>query len=57
MRHCNKSQTDQDKVIDHSCYVTSALMTFALKIILLSLTFSLDASFTKCKNFPFEGEV
>lgn len=57
MRHYNKSQINQDKVIDDSCYVTPVLMTFALKVILLSLIFSLNASFTKCKNFSFEGEL
>lgn len=35
MRYCNRSQTDQDEVLDDACHVTSALMAAAPKVILL----------------------
>ena len=35
MRCCNRSQIDQDEVLNDYCYVTSALVAFAPKITLL----------------------
>lgn len=49
MRYYNRSQTDQDKVLNDSCQITSTLMICTPKIILLYDSF-LKISFFICKQ-------
>ena len=35
MRHYHRNQIDQDKILNDSCYIISALMASALKFTLL----------------------
>ena len=37
MRRCNRNQTDPDKVLDNNYYITSVLMIFTPKVILLHI--------------------
>lgn len=57
MRYCNENQININKFLDNSCYVTSVLMTFILKIMLLYLFFFLDISFAKRKSCLFRREL
>ena len=49
MKCCNRSQTNQGKVLDDGCYVISTLMAFISKVMLLQLPFFLNANSAKHK--------
>lgn len=48
MRHCDRTQTDQDKILDNSCH-----MTFTLEVTLVLLLFFLNVNSVKHKNCFF----
>lgn len=54
MRHCNESQTDQDKVWDDGYHVISTLVIFTSKVMLLQFSSFLDASFVESGNYLLE---
>ena len=44
MRRYNRSQTDQDEVLDNCCYVISILIVFRSKDYIIIIIFFLDIS-------------
>lgn len=49
MKHYNRSQTDQGKVLNDGCYITFASLTSISKVILLQLPSFLNSSFVNVK--------
>lgn len=55
MRRCDKSQTNQDEVLDDCYYITLILVTSTSKTILLQLPFFSNNSFIKRGNYLLKG--
>lgn len=55
MRHCNESQTNQDKFLNNGYYMTFASITSDPKVTLLQLSLFLDVSSAKHRSYLLKG--